>query len=102
MNTSTNPITPPGLIDDIRSLVATCGPGVNQNDKAIVAIELCISQGVDTEGHIVGCLMRAGFGNRHAGTVLNKNAGGAPNRHRWWRDAAGRYRVHTEEAALGV
>ena len=88
MNTSTNPITPPGLIDDIRSLVATCGPGVNQNDKAIVAI--------------VGCLMRAGFGNRHAGTVLNKNAGGAPNRHRWWRDAAGRYRVHTEEAALGV
>jgi hypothetical protein len=101
MNTSTNPITQPDLIDDIRGLVEACGPGVSKNDKAIVAIELCISRGVDTEDHIVRCLMRAGFDNRHAGSVLHSGAGRAPNRYRWWPDAAGRYRLHEEEVVLG-
>jgi hypothetical protein len=98
MTTSSNPTTPLGLIDDIRELVEACGPTVNKNDKAIVAIELCISEGVDTERHIVSCLMQAGFDNGHAGSVLNKNCGRSP-RYLWWLGADSRYRLHHEALA---
>jgi hypothetical protein len=95
---STNP-TPPDLIDDLKSLVDACGSRVSDNDKAIVAIELCISRGVDTENHIVGSLMRAGFRNDLAGAVLKGNCGPAPNAHRWRQGADGRYSLHDDDVA---
>jgi hypothetical protein len=96
MKLSTQPQTPRDLIPNIRKLTAACGSTVNKNDKAIVAIKLCILNGVDTEDHIVHCLMEAGFHNGHAGSILNKNAGASPSRYHWWLDKDERYQLHEE------
>src|SRR5262249_37906134 len=90
---STNPITPPDLIDDIRALVAAWGPTVSESDKAIVAIKYCISRGVDAGRHIIGCLKRAGFDNRRAGAILDDNTGKTAAFH-WGLGTDGRYYLH--------
>jgi len=59
MITSTNPVTPPDLVDRIRELVAACGPASSRNDRAIIAIVYCISEGIDAKDHIVKSLKRA-------------------------------------------
>jgi hypothetical protein len=99
MPTSTNPVTPPNLIDQIRELVAACGPTANRNDQAIVAIALCIAEGVDTRNHIVKSLTRAGFHRGHAGATLDGNCGRRPESGHWRLGADGRYALHEEVPA---
>lgn len=63
----------------------------NLNDKAIVAIGICIGNGINTMNHIVGTLARHGFKNGHVGSILSKSTGTDPDRHFWSRDENGRY-----------
>src|SRR4051794_41276350 len=99
MITSTNPVPPPDLVQRIRELVAACGPAASTSDAAIVAIKLCILEGIDAKDHIVASLMRAGFDNRQAGGVLLGNRGRRPESGHLRLGADGRYRLHEEQEA---
>ena len=97
MITSTTPVTPSGLIDRIREAVQACGS--NKNDRAIVAIKICILEGVDTKRHIVSCLMQAGLENSHAGAIIDTRQGPSPTAHEWRLGQDGRYRLHESVGA---
>ena len=97
MITSTNPVTPPDLVDRMRELIAACGATANKNDQAIVLIAFCISEGIDTRNHIVGSLARAGFKGGHAAAILDDCEGALPEPHHWRLGADGRYTLHEDE-----
>jgi hypothetical protein len=101
MITSTNPVTPPDLVDRIRELVAACGPASSRNDRAIIAIVYCISEGIDAKDHIVKSLKRAGFKASHAAKLLDDCEGAFPESHHWRLGADGRYSLHEDEAVGG-
>jgi hypothetical protein len=100
MITSTNPVTPPDLADRIRELAAACAPS-NRNDQALVAITMCIAEGIDTRDHIVASLLKAGFRAGHAAAILDDCEGAFAESHHWRLGADGRYSLHEDEAVGG-
>lgn len=85
------------FFERLRELLAACGPKPNRNDAAVVLISACIEDGRDTRPLIVGALSRLGFDYRHVAIILKGETGNNPQRHRWQRDAEGRYTVHDDE-----
>jgi hypothetical protein len=75
--------------DPLRCLLDDCGP--NKNDRAIVLITACISDGVNTGPEILARGVRLGLHPAHVALILSKDAGSNPNRHRWRRDDQGTY-----------
>jgi hypothetical protein len=75
--------------DPLRRLLDDCGP--SKNDRAIVLITACISDGVNTGKEIIARGVRLGLHPAHVALTLNKDAGNNPDRHRWRRDDQGTY-----------
>jgi hypothetical protein len=84
----------PELLQSLRQLIASCGSKANKHDVAIVCIQACIADGVDTKPFIIGTLMRVGFKSGHVALLLDDCAGIFPESHHWRLDAAGRYHLH--------
>lgn len=63
----------------------------NKHDQALVLIEACLDQGIDTRKGIIAALVELGFDYRHVAILLNEHAGTNPERHSWRRDETGRY-----------
>jgi hypothetical protein len=97
MITSTNPITPPELVQQLRGLVGGCPPGVDRHSKALVAIKACIAAGVDTKRHLIGVLKHVGFKPGHIANVLDPKKGPFSNSDHWWVDASCRYHLLEEQ-----
>ena len=79
------------LFDRLRGLIDACSLEANRHDQAIAVITACIDEGIDTRPRIVGMMKHLGFDYRHAAMTLNDAAGIDSDRHRWRRDATGRY-----------
>jgi hypothetical protein len=94
MFVSTNSVTPADLTDRILELIGACGR--DKNDRAIAAITLCISEGIDTRNHIVASVARAGFKGGHVAAILDDCEGAFAESHHWRLGADGRYRLHAE------
>lgn len=73
----------------LRRLLDVCGS--NQNDRAIVFIEACISDGVNTKPEIIALGKQLGLNPAHLAIVLNHETGNSSGRHRWRRDDQGIY-----------
>ncbi len=78
------------LFDRLRDLIHACDD-TSKHDQAIAVITACISEGVNTRPRLVGAMRHLGFDYRHAALTLNNGTGSDPERHRWQRDAEGRY-----------
>lgn len=68
---------------------------VNKNEQAIVMIEACLDTGIRQGNEIRTKLIKLGFNGRSIGIQLRTNAGLDPERHRWFKDENGDYRLHT-------
>ena len=84
--------TPADVLERLRALLEEIRPA-NRHDQAIVLIEACILEGIDTRPQIVRVGRELGFDYRHVAMTLNAQEGRHPDRHRWCRDAEGRYRL---------
>jgi len=75
--------------DPLRRLLDDCGP--SKNDRAIVLITTCISDGVNTGKQIIARGARLGLNPAHVALILSKDAGSNADRYRWRRDERGTY-----------
>lgn len=80
------------VYDDLHKALDDLPLTANLNDKARLAIGICIENGIDTMNHIVSTLRQLAFDNRHAGAILTSSTGTDPDRYFWSRDKDGRYR----------
>jgi hypothetical protein len=83
--------------DPLRCLLDDCGP--NKNDRAIVLITACISDGVNTGREIIARGVSLGLDPAHVALILSKDAGSNPDRHRWQRGGDGVYYLHSVKLA---
>lgn len=81
------------MFERLRDLKRACGSGTGLHDQAIVMINACIDEGLDTRSRLVAAMKQLGFSPAHVAITLNKAAGCNPERHRWSQDEAGRYRL---------
>lgn len=79
------------IYHDLDRLLENCA-GTSRHDQAIVGINFCIDEGIDTGPQIIGVLKRKDFKSRHVGKLLFDLTGDDPARHLWFKDAEGRYR----------
>jgi hypothetical protein len=75
--------------DPLRHLLDDCGP--NKNDRAIVLVTACTSDGVTTGPEIIARGVRLGLHPAHVALILNKGAGSNSDRYRWRRSEHGVY-----------
>ena len=90
MITSTNPITPPKLLDELTEALDTLQADVTLHQRAFVGIMICLDNFVDTKRHIISVLQKVGFNPRHIAMVLDPRKGPFKSEY-WLVDAAGRY-----------
>jgi uncharacterized protein YhbP (UPF0306 family) len=100
MITNTRVAASSDLIDRILQLIYDCGPTATRHDQALVAIEACIAEGVNTKPHIIGVLRGVGFKAGHVASVLDPKRGPFANAAHWRIDGEGRYSLHEDEAAF--
>lgn len=79
------------LFNGFRELLDSCGLETSKHDRAIVLIEACIDQGIDTRARIVGVAKHLGFEHGHIAILLAQNTGRSPDSYRWQRDKDGQY-----------
>lgn len=84
------------LFKRLRKLMENCGPDSSKHDLALVGISACIVESIDTRPRIIGVLRTLGLHPQHVAIILNDGTGNDPQRHRWQRDAEGRYSLHEE------
>ena len=75
-----------------------CGPRTSKHDQARVLIAACIDEGIVSRRRLIGILAQLKFDRRHAGKTLHEFCGPDPDRHDWWSDEAGNYRLHPDPA----
>lgn len=80
---------PDTLYQDMKDLIASCGPDANKHDLAIVTIEACIENGMNTKPHLIGFLQHVGFKRGHIAKIL-----GFETASRRWRCVDGVYHVN--------
>ena len=68
--TKTRPAFSDALYQEMKELIASCGQEVNKHDLAIVTIEACIDNGIDTKPHLIGFLQHLGFTRGHIANTL--------------------------------
>lgn len=66
----------------------------NTADQVIALITACIEGGTDKGSEIVSTVSDLGYKPSYVGLMLSKNAGSSAERHHWFRDAEGYYRLH--------
>jgi hypothetical protein len=106
MTANTNPAQPLDRLDrdasadvvarvfsELRDLKAACRRA-DAHSRAIVMIQACIDNGIDTRSRIRGTLIKLGFHEDHAVIMLNAYAGPNPEAHHWYRDEDGTYHNH--------
>ena len=91
MTTVPTPAPSAGLIDRLHQLIIDSGPAANKHDLAIISIEVCIAEGVDTKPHIIGVLRSVGFKPGHVARILDDCARSLPGGNHWHLDKDGRY-----------
>lgn len=68
--TKIRPAFSDALYQEMKELIASCGPEANKHDLAIVTIEACIENGIDTKPHLIGFLQHLGFKRGHIANTL--------------------------------
>ncbi|WP_257540721.1 hypothetical protein [Sphingobium sp. CFD-1] len=79
---------PTDPMERLQRLLDGYGSEGNMHEKAIMLIEACIMEGLNTGPAIIGALKRLGFNPRHIAIVLK---GDTPFACRWRKDADGIY-----------
>ena len=79
---------PTDPIARLQRLLDTYGTGANKHEQAIMLVEACISEGINTGPRIIGALKRLGFDHRHVAIVLK---GDTPFAHGWRKGTDGIY-----------
>lgn len=80
---------PDNLHQEMADLIANCGSEANKHDLAIVTIEACIDNGVNTKPHLIGFLQHLGFKRGHIAKMLEFET-----RSSRWRCVDGVYHVN--------
>lgn len=75
-------------IKRLRRLLDTHGSGGNKHEQAIMLIEACIMEGINTGPEIIGALRQLDFDPRHIAIALK---GDTDYAHRWVKDVNGIY-----------
>ena len=70
-DTKVSPKFSDNLYREMKDLIASCGSEANKHDLAIVTIEACIDNGINTMPHLIGFLQHLGFKRGHIAHVLN-------------------------------
>ena len=78
------------LMAAIREVLEACGDA-NANERLIAVITVCIGEGVNTTGWIIGVAKHFGFERKHVGSLLTYSALGKAKSPLWQRDKDGRY-----------
>lgn len=86
------------LFARIDDAIDACGPGINRHDEAVLAITMCIGDGIDTKAGIISVLATYGFEGGHIAIMLDDRKGPFRNSEHWKVDASGRY--HLIDTAL--
>lgn len=68
--------------------------GCTMHDQVRSLIEVCIAEGVTTGADIIAAIAKLGFDRSHVGLWLAKDCGPNAQRHRWFKDRDGFYRLH--------
>ncbi len=89
------------IFKELRALKAACRRA-DAHSRAIVLIQACIDNGINTRSRIRGSLIKLGFNADHAVIVLNACAGPNPEVCHWYRDEAGTYHNHVGIAATAA
>lgn len=58
------------LYCEMKELIANCGSDANKHDLAIVTIEACLDNGINTMPHLIGFLQHLGFKRGHIANTL--------------------------------
>lgn len=66
---------------------------LNRNEQAITAIGVLIAYGINRKRQLCGVMKRLGFKPSHIALMVIKSAGNDPERHHWYRDDQGFYRL---------
>lgn len=77
------------LYEEMKDLIASCGSEANKHDLAIVTIEACIDNGVNTKSHLIGILQHVGLDRGHLAITLEVETAS-----RRWRCVEGVYHVN--------
>lgn len=77
------------LYQEMEDLITSCGPEANKHDLAIVTIEACIDNGINTKPHLIGFLQNLGFKPGHIALILKFETAS-----RRWRCVEGVYHVN--------
>ena len=81
------------LFDRIRDAIDACGPAINRHDQAVLAITMCIGDGVNTMPDIIRVLVTYGFDGGHIANMLDDRRGPFRNSEHWRVDANGRHHL---------
>ena len=81
------------LFDRIRETIEACGPDIKKHDEAVLAITMCIGDGINTETDIIRVLVTYGFDGGHIANMLDDRKGPFRNSEHWRVDANGRYHL---------
>ncbi len=65
-----------------------------QFDRVLILIEATIESGITKGAEIVKTVSAFGYNARYVGIQLETNAGANPEKHRWFKNAEGHYRLH--------
>lgn len=84
------------FFDGLRELWRQCQRNSNKHEQARVLIMACIGYGIQSGTRIVGILSHIGMNRQHIGLTLASLCGPKPERHDWWKDAAGHYHLHPD------
>lgn len=84
------------VIERLGDLIA--GLGIqNGSERALYAIEGCISAGVQKGPDIIKTMVRIGFNRKHAGTMFAFGKGLPPGPYFWLRDSDDMYRLRGDQ-----
>lgn len=79
------------LYDSLYRLNSVLCPGLNKNDRAILLITACISQGANVRSMIIGMLSGLGLKPSHIAVILKRETGTILGRARWRIESDGTY-----------
>jgi hypothetical protein len=79
----------------LRRLMKACGADASKTDQLVVVLKALISDGIDTEGRLIGIASRLGFYRGHIVATLKDSAGTDPSQHLWRPSADSRYELHS-------
>ena len=98
-NASAEDVT--SIFKELRALKAACRRA-DSHSRAIVLIQACIDNGINTRARIRGTLAKLGFNADHAVIVLEACAGQYPDVYHWYRDESGVFHNHIDAQLMAA